>query len=415
LKGGEALSGLEIMTFPDYYPLVPEAEIKARLKRMGQALEGLAEAALFSWPADLFYLTGSNQMGYLVLAPDQEPLFLVRRSPDRARAESPVRVAPLDGLSDLGQAVKSHLGRFPQRLGLTLDVVPAREAGAMEDLLDRPQVIDLAPWLLNLRSVKSQWEVEQMAQAGRIGKLVFAQLPALFSPGMSELALAGALFKAATELGSQGFMRTRAVGGEMYPWHVVAGLNGLRTSRLEAAFGGLGVSPSFPQGPSLEPIKPQEPVLVDFGTCFLGYQVDVTRMFSWGRPPARSAEALEALKKIEADLLKRLVPGADGAALFDRARTMAGQLGFDREFLGQGRSRTKFVGHGVGLEISEPPFLASDRRETLEENQTLALELKMVIPGQGAVGLENTVLVTGAGGQKLTPAAEDFADLCPEG
>jgi len=401
------------MIFPEHYELVPEREVWSRLNRLAARLE--AEAALVSWPADLLYLTGSNQIGYLLIPDDKEPLFLVRRTPERAAAESPVRVVPLEGFRDLGAMVRDHLGRAPRSLALALDTTPAREAWAVAELLGEPALSDLGPLLLSLRAVKSRWEIGKMEEAGRIGCRAYSRLPSLFRPGMSELALAGAMTSCLMELGSQVYTRTRSAVGEMYPYHLISGKNGLCQSRVEAPFGGLGQSPSFPQGPSLEPIEPGTPIVADFASCWQGYIVDVTRMFSWGPPPARALEAYRTLTVIEADLMDRLKPGAQGEEIYARTVALAQELGFGLEFLGQGRSAITFIAHGVGLEISEPPYLAQGRPETIQADQTLALELKMVLPGLGAVGLEDTVAITGSGARKLTPHDQRFIDLVEEG
>ncbi len=397
--------------FPECYPLVPPREILDRQAALTEALAGEVDAALISWPADLFYLTGSNQIGHLLVAPGREPVFLVRRTPDRAAAEGPLAVAPLNGFGDLGRAVEDLLGRRPARLGLALDVTPHREVASLSEQLGGPELFDLSPTIMRLRSVKSQWEIDQITQAGRINREVMAKVPRMFKPHMTEADLAGAMMHEAMALGCQAFMRTRSVVGEMYPWHVVAGDRALLTSRVEAPFGGLGASPSFPQGASLAPIGPGEMILADFGCCYLGYLADVTRMFSWGPPPERGLEAYRALIEIQERLMAALVPGADGQDLYRLAMETAEELGFGLEFLGQGAAEIKFVGHGVGLEISEPPYLAKNRKELLEAGQTLALELKMVLPGLGAVGLENTVLVTPEGGRLLSDANEEFIQI----
>ena len=392
------------MLFPEHYIRIPDTEIEDRIGRITPLLED--RTGLFCWPVDLIYLTGSNQIGYLIIKSGHDPLYLVRRSAQRARAESPLPVAPLDSFRDLGRLVKKHFGKNPKRLGLTLDTTPARSARELENALGHPLVSDLTPALLQVRSQKSPWELDCMARAGEIGRRLFAGVRDVFRPGMSELVLSGALMALAFELGSQGFSRSRAFNGEMYSWHVVSGKNGLRPSRAEAPFGGLGLSTSFPQGPSRDLIQEGEPIIVDFGTCHAGYHMDVTRMFSWGEPNLKVVQGLDALKKIEAELMDRLRPGADGRSLYGLAMDLAAELGYEQEFMGLGESRVHFVGHGVGLEISEPPYLAARRRDRLEENQTLALELKLVLPDIGAVGHENTMVVTPGGGRKLSLADE---------
>lgn len=396
------------MKLPKHYSLVPPDEILTRLESMGRSLAGVCPAALISWPADLFYYSGSNQAGYLLLSPEADPVFLVRRSPERAEAETPVPVLPLNGLNGLAGLIRDHLGFNPDGLGLALDVTPHREATHLAGLLGRAEPVDISGLIMTQRSIKSDWEIGQMAKAGRLHARLMAAIPEMFHPGMTEVALAGAVTGLFMSLGGQAYMRTRRPTGEMYPWHLVAGDRTLLTSRVEAPFGGLGTSPSFPQGSSNQPIAPGEMILVDYGCCWDGYMVDVTRMFCSGPPPERGLAAYRALEEIENWILERLMPGANGREIYEGSLKLADKLGFGTEFLGQGRSAITFVGHGVGLEFGEPPYLAVGRNDIVAKGQTLALELKMVLPGLGSVGLENTVAVTETGPVKLSTADEAF-------
>ena len=73
--------------------------------------------------------------------------------------------------------------------------------------------------------------------------------------------------------------------------------------------------------------------------------------------------------------------------------------------------KTRFIGHGIGLEIDEYPFIAQNHDYPLEEGMTFALETKMVFPGEGAVGIENTFVVGKGGVEKLTPAEEALIEV----
>ncbi|MCJ7808672.1 MAG: M24 family metallopeptidase, partial [Desulfobulbaceae bacterium] len=73
--------------------------------------------------------------------------------------------------------------------------------------------------------------------------------------------------------------------------------------------------------------------------------------------------------------------------------------------------KARFVGHGLGLEISEPPYLAPGNDKPLQDGMTVALELKMVFPDRGAVGLENTLYIGGDGPVNLTPVDEGFIEV----
>ena len=76
------------------------------------------------------------------------------------------------------------------------------------------------------------------------------------------------------------------------------------------------------------------------------------------------------------------------------------------------KQQAKFIGHGVGLEINEPPVLAPRSKELLLTNTVFALEPKFVIPEVGAVGYENTYLVKDEGLENLTVFDENIIDLC---
>jgi Xaa-Pro aminopeptidase len=79
--------------------------------------------------------------------------------------------------------------------------------------------------------------------------------------------------------------------------------------------------------------------------------------------------------------------------------------------MGAGSERVTFVGHGFGLEIDELPLLAKGWDEPLEPGMVFALEPKFVFPGVGAVGIENSYLVTADGAERLTSAPEELIEL----
>ena len=93
--------------------------------------------------------------------------------------------------------------------------------------------------------------------------------------------------------------------------------------------------------------------------------------------------------------------------LWEHARAMAEQARLGDFFMGPPGDQARFVGHGVGLELDELPVLAPGSKASLEAGQTLAIEPKFVFPGVGAVGIENTYVVTDRGGEKLTAAVPD--------
>jgi Xaa-Pro aminopeptidase len=349
--------------------------------------------------------------GFLFIPARGEPLFLVKKYLPRARAESPLlRIESLASTGRLAEALRDYGVRSPERLGLEMDVLPVATFQFLEKQLAWKEAVDIGPAVRRLRAVKSDFEIALMKKAGEIGRRVYQALPDLLKPGLTEIALAGKLNERALALGNLNLLRARGFNQTAFNWHLVSGPSGTYLSGNDAPFAGLGLGPAFPAGASLKGIEPGEPVLVDFGTCWNGYQADQTRMFAVGRPDPEVIRAYEALKEIEAVLLEALRPGVPAEDLYHTACRQAERLGYEDSFLGPAGQQVKYVGHGVGLEIDEFPFLASGHRYPLEEGMTVALELKIVLE-QGAVGLENTIVVTPAGGVKLTPADETFISV----
>jgi Xaa-Pro aminopeptidase len=175
--------------------------------------------------------------------------------------------------------------------------------------------------------------------------------------------------------------------------------------------GGLGLSPAFPVGASRKVMKAHEPILVDFGTCYHGYQVDETRMFSIGKMAQKFIDAYQACREIHDAILAQTRPGTDCEALFKMTIPLAEKLGYKDSYLGPPGLQTRFIAHGIGLELNELPFLAQGQQYPLEEGMTFSMEPKIVFPGEGSVGIENTVLVTSNGYEILTPVEQEIFEV----
>jgi Xaa-Pro dipeptidase len=106
-------------------------------------------------------------------------------------------------------------------------------------------------------------------------------------------------------------------------------------------------------------------------------------------------------------------PGARTGELYEQMVARADELGYGDWFMGGGERRIRFTGHGVGLELDEYPFIAKGQTMELAAGMVLALEPKVVLPGRGVVGIENTHLVGEDGLESLTTSAE--AVICIDG
>jgi Xaa-Pro aminopeptidase len=177
---------------------------------------------------------------------------------------------------------------------------------------------------------------------------------------------------------------------------------------LSSPTGGTGVSPAVAQGPSFRPIQRNEPVLVDYVFAFNGYYSDHARIFSLGKPHQELMTAHMAMLDVQDLIKKAAIPGTKSGDLYDLALERTRELGYDKYFMGVGKERIRFVGHGIGAELDDYPFLATGQQLELQENMTLALEPKLIFPGKGVVGIENTHVVTKDGLEQLSQYEENI-------
>ena len=201
----------------------------------------------------------------------------------------------------------------------------------------------------------------------------------------------------------------RLWGGEMFYGHLMAGATGAAPSYLASPTGGVGANPAIAQGPGFKTIQRHEPILVDYVFAFNGYLSDHTRIFSLGSLPQELVDAHSAMLEVQ-EMVKTLAkPGVASGDIYEKAVNRAGQLGYTEHFMGAaGRERIRFVGHGIGLEVDEYPFLAAGQDLPLQAGMTIALEPKLIFPGKGVVGIENTHVVRQDGLEQLGRFPEEI-------
>jgi Xaa-Pro aminopeptidase len=148
-------------------------------------------------------------------------------------------------------------------------------------------------------------------------------------------------------------------------------------------------------------------VLIDVSGLAEGYVSDQTRTFFVGRADPALLAAYETCRLILAECAALLRPGTPGSAVYARALEIAAEAGYAQQFMGAGEGRVRFVGHCIGLELNEPPYLAHGYDQPLEEGNVAAIEPKLAFAGVGAVGVENSYLVGPAGPVQLTGGTEE--------
>jgi Xaa-Pro dipeptidase len=382
----------------------PADELENRIRGLQHYLRSQnLDGALIVQNTDLFYFAGTIQQAHLYIPAQGEALLMARKDFERARRESALdQVVPLDSPRQIGALLADHGLPFPKRLGMELDVLPANLYFQYRKWFDGAEIFDVAHGIRLQRAVKSAYELALMQKAAGFADQVAAHLPTLLAEGRSEIEVAGEVEAFARRLGHQGIVRMRLWGSELFYGHLMAGPAAAEPSYLASPTGGAAVSAAVAQGPSFHPIRPGQPILLDYVFAHQGYLADHTRIFCLGELPADLARAQADMVAIQNKIKTMMVPGTPAGAVYAKAVDLAAAAGYEEYFMGCGATRIRFVGHGVGLELDEYPFLAKGQEMVLAENMVVALEPKVIFPGKGVVGIENTHVVTPKGLEPLT-------------
>ena len=386
---------------------VPAAELAVRVAGLQARLTALGlDAALLQQNADLFYFAGTVQQSYLYVPAEGEATLFVRKVGERARLESALgAIIDLPSPKDLPRLIAERHGGLPARLGLELDVLPVARFRRLEKQFPAAAFEDVGRTIVRQRAVKSPWEIERIRTSAAVADEVSRLIPGLLEEGLTEVEFAGRVEAQARRLGHEGFIRMRGFNQEMFYGQLLTGVSGCVPSYLDTPLAGTGLSPSVAQGASFRRIGRGEPVVFDFVPVRDGYMADFTRMYSLGPLGAELMRAFDAALRVQEAATGAARPGATCRAVWEAALAAADEAGLAGSFMGHGAGQVPYVGHGIGIELDELPVLTGSGLE-LETGMVFALEPKFVLPGLGAIGIENTWVVTGGGVERLTLAPD---------
>ena len=388
----------------------PKAEIDIRINQLKSHLEKKKlDAALIVQKSDLFYFAGTIQQSHLYVPVDGDAILMTHKDFERARSESSIdQVIPLTSPKKLPDLLRENGYPLPGSLGMELDVIPANLFLNYQKIFPESEITDISPSIREVRAVKSTYEIGLITAAAEFSDLVAESVLEFLREGMTEIELAGLVESRARKLGHQGVIRMRLWGSEMFYGHLMAGPSAAVPSFLASPTGGASVGPAVAQGPSFQKIKRYQPVLVDYVFAHQGYLSDHTRIFALKSLPDDLLNAHRAMLNLQTEIKKTALPGVAAGDVYDKAVQIATELGYADNFMGVGDRRIRFVGHGIGIELDEYPFLAKGQTQKLQEGMIIALEPKLIFPGQGVVGIENTHVVTAGGLHQLGKFNEEI-------
>jgi Xaa-Pro aminopeptidase len=322
--------------------------------------------------------TGSN--GYLLLSAERAILFTDPRYDLQAREESAgpggceVRIATGPLVSAVAGAIGRHrwrrIGYEPVRL--TCDAFEALR----ENLPGRASLLPVIACIESLRMIKSVAEIDLIRRSVHTNSHAFEQAAARVRPGTKESTLAAEIE-----------YRMRRLGAEKPAFETIVAA-GRRTALPHAQ-------------PTAAEIDSASLVLIDMGAQQDGYCSDMTRMLYLGTPAARVKRIYRAVLEAQLAALDAVRPGAPTARVDAAARRVLKSYGLDKAF-------THSTGHGLGLEIHEPPRIGRRDKSRLAPGMAITIEPGVYVEDFGGIRIEDTVLVTSSGCEILTPTPKQL-------
>lgn len=374
---------------------VPLIELQERVSNFQDRLQinGI-EGALLVQRADTLYYSGSAQNIHVYIPKEGRPIVLAFRDFIRAQSESSWEVIPLQGMSKIPQYIREAGLPLPKILGLELDVLPVNQFERYRKLFSEVTLVDVSTEVRLQRAVKSKWELARLEESAQIHPKILEFAKEVLHPGMTEVELEGLLAGKARALGHGGHVRMRGFNSEFHVGAITSGARAAANSFFDGPVTGQGVSIAHPSGASMAQIRSGEPIVVDMVTVVDGYQIDQTRIFTLGPLSEELIQAYEVAREVEEKIRCSLVPGRVSGEVYEEILTWVREnTAYEENFMGYGKSRVRFVGHGVGLDLDELPTISKGSKEVLKRGMVVAIEPKFVFPGVGVVGIEDTVVV----------------------
>jgi Xaa-Pro aminopeptidase len=331
--------------------------------------------------ANLRYLcgyTGSN--GLLLFLAGRKVFFTDGRYTVQARAEvKGTRVVISRGALIKDAAALISMLRSAV-IGFEADLTTVAAARQMRELTHkRIRWKATSGLVMRQRMVKDAEEIKLIRAAVNLGAKVYEHSLLSLRPGVAEIEVAGQLEYAARQ----------------------SGVDGMSFDTIVAA----GKRAALPHGRASNARIPRRGfVVVDSGVILRGYCSDMTRTVHVGRVSHPERGWYEAVLEAQLAGIAAIRPGATAGEIDEAARGVLRKHKLDRYF-------THSTGHGVGLEIHEPPRLGKTQPERLEPGMVITIEPGIYVPEKGGVRIEDMVVVTERGAVILTPVTKELTEI----
>lgn len=382
--------------------LHPDISLRIRKVQAAMQAEGI-DALVASSNVALLYLFGHIYSGIVYIPQSGEAQYLVRRPQHLGEASNIHYIRKIEQLSECVDL------STVRRLALELDELPYSDIQRQHKLCPQAELCNATTLLRTVRRIKTPYEIEQTRQNIQRHIRVYERLPELYRSGMTDIELQIEVERLMRQEGSIGLFRCFGASMEIHMGSLLVGDNAMVASPYDFALGGAGQT-ALPLGANGRPLNSGCSLMLDMAGNFGTYLSDITRTYSIGSLSNQAYRLHELSCRMHHEIMQTANIGTACSELYSRCIEMAREANALEYFMGYGQ-QAQFVGHGLGLQINELPVLTGRSTDRLCEGMLIAFEPKFVLPTVGAVGIENTYLITSQGIENLSPLPEDIINL----
>jgi Xaa-Pro aminopeptidase len=355
-------------------------DYRFRQKKLFAEAPARFDALLITHLPNIRYLSGfRGSAGVLIVTGKNSVLFTDGRYRHQARSEarnSKVVIANGPALQAAVEWIADHNLRV---IAIEAEHMTVSVRSTLRRLLPTSiRLRDTRGLVEAIRMVKDDEELQRIREAARLGSSLLDTALQVIRPGVSEIEVAAEMEYDARQKGAEAMSFDTIVA------------SGARSALPHGRASTANIGNGF--------------LVLDFGVILAGYCSDKTRTVYVGKPTARDRQIYEAVREAQQAAIDTVRAGITAGEVDSAARSVLKRAKLDKHF-------THSTGHGVGLEIHEPPRIGSNQTETLRAGMVITIEPGVYVAGQGGVRIEDMVIVTDQGCEVLWPARKELINL----
>ncbi len=356
-------------------------ETEIRIKNLFRKKQIRTQTLLLTCQPNIFYFTGfTGDDSWAIISPKRTIILTDGRYELQAHQQCPtakivIRTGAMT--KEFAKVIKKHK---IQSLAIVAEEISLALMSKIKKSCAELKIKRISDHIISdSRQIKSQSELKAIKKAIVIAEKSFLESIKQIKAGMSERKLAALLeYK----------MKTNGAEKSAFDIIVACGKNAAKPHAET----------------SNAKLKPNQPIVIDFGARYKGYCSDLTRTIWLGKMPERFKRLYGICLDAQLAAIAAVRAGIEVAEVDKQARDIIESAGYGKYF-------NHSVGHGIGLEVHEGPVLSQRIKQKLEAGMVITVEPGIYIPGKGGIRIEDNVLVTEQGFKVLSTLPKQINEV----